>query len=124
MDDFVGHATGVVGRSGGVADFEGEAAVLTVVGLSGGVVRGVGVDAPGADAQGGEVCDGAFVVGCYLSISNTFVNVSGANLRLDRRDVRKQVFIGLPRNDGVNADVIPIIACQCCPKRLKGLEYS
>ena len=68
LDHFVDHAAGIIGRDGGVAELESKVARPAVICLIGGVVGRAGVDAPGADAQGGKARDGPFVVVSYLSV--------------------------------------------------------
>lgn len=60
LDDF---ERDVARRQGGVAKFKGERGGAPLVGLVQRVGRGAGVDAPGADAEGGEGAKRAFVVG-------------------------------------------------------------
>ena len=67
LDDLVDNAVGIGRRNGRVAESEGEGAGLVLVRLGGGVFGGAGVDAPGADAEGGEGGNGSFIGGCYLS---------------------------------------------------------
>ena len=66
LDDLVDHAVGIGGRDGRVAESDGVGAGFVAVGLGGGVFGGAGVDAPRADAEGGEGGDGSFVGGRYL----------------------------------------------------------
>ena len=61
LDDLIDHGGGELGE----ADAEGEGRGLGEVGLVGGVLRGEGIDAPGADSESVEACEGAFVVAGY-----------------------------------------------------------
>lgn len=92
LDDFVYHATRIIRRNGGVAELEGKVAGLAVIGLSGSVVGGAGVDAPGADAESREAGDGAFVVSCHLSFEY-FINISSPALHLARRAIRSRFLL-------------------------------
>lgn len=65
--------------------------------------EGAGVDAPGADAEGREAGGGAFVVSCQLSVLVLYRH-TWDNVKPDEESHMKQISIGWPRNDRVNAD--------------------